>query len=605
MDLYSYLGVLKTANTVEIRRAYRNLCTKHHPDKGGDAETFKAIQTAFEVLNNHEKRQHYDQTGMVARSADEEFLEIFSKGTFKDPVVRVQQVHASMADQIIMHQGNAGKAGSHTAGFEAWMRSRGSSAASVFDAESAATQFGVVKSSYQPVPVDPPHEVFQVLCTGPGKPEDVLSVCSSALSPALEWREVAVDMVLCPINPADVYSARLGGVYGGDAVDAPYVGGHDGVGIVSKVGPGVKLLQPGDIVIPAKPFMGTWRTRVVWPEIDIVRIPADTGLSLEYIAMGRELCLAYCLLEQYGNLKPGDCIILNSANSTVGQAVLQISKLLKLRAIAVVRDVPGATKQQQQQGAISLSNGHSAGAVNVPTSVLSQNGQHAHQEAASTTLGFNGGFNEAEVLGTATVGWDRMANYLKAIGATEVLRDTGSFKVELDKVKFFSRPKLALDSVGGESGLRLIEALAEGGELVMYGCMSGRPPPFQWQSFVFKGLRVSGFNLRKWLLEPPSRGATATTSSGSTTAPVLGNKLLPILKAVGKLVAANLISLNYTEYDLTTEFSEALDHAMDRAKNTKVLLNMKRMSSTTSAAIMPASAVVTASENCEDDALKI
>ena len=39
----------------------------------------------------------------------------------------------------------------------------------------------------------------------------------------------------------------------------------------------------------------------------------------------------------------------------------------------------------------------------------------------------------------------------------------------------------------------------KGGELVMYGCMSGKPPPFQWQSFVFKGLRVSGFNFRQAL----------------------------------------------------------------------------------------------------------
>jgi hypothetical protein len=127
--------------------------------------------------------------------------------------------------------------------------------------------------------------------------------------------------------------------------------------------------------------------------------------------------------------KPGDCIILNSANSTVGQAVLQISKLLKLRAIAVVRDVPGAVMQQPDivlQGQVPAHGLSAAAAAAAPTQSNSmQNGQHGHQHASLNMLPGNDETDGHK----ATVGWDRMANYLKAIGASEVLKDTGSFKV--------------------------------------------------------------------------------------------------------------------------------------------------------------------------------
>ena len=62
-------------------------------------------------------------------------------------------------------QGDAGKPGSHTAGFEAWLRARGGpdggSNGGVFDAEAAAARFGVVKESYQPVALEP-QEIFEV-----------------------------------------------------------------------------------------------------------------------------------------------------------------------------------------------------------------------------------------------------------------------------------------------------------------------------------------------------------------------------------------------------------------------------------------------------------
>ena len=63
MGLYEKLGVSRDADTGEIRKAYMKLAREHHPDKGGDAEEFKHIQKAYEILSDNQRRAHYDATG--------------------------------------------------------------------------------------------------------------------------------------------------------------------------------------------------------------------------------------------------------------------------------------------------------------------------------------------------------------------------------------------------------------------------------------------------------------------------------------------------------------------------------------------------------------
>lgn len=66
-DYYEVLGVSKTATPEEIKKAYRKLAIKYHPDKNpGDKaaeEKFKEAAEAYDVLSNEEKRQKYDQFG--------------------------------------------------------------------------------------------------------------------------------------------------------------------------------------------------------------------------------------------------------------------------------------------------------------------------------------------------------------------------------------------------------------------------------------------------------------------------------------------------------------------------------------------------------------
>ena len=65
-NYYDILGVGKSASAEEIKSAFRKKAHEHHPDKGGNAEKFKELNEAYQVLGNAEKRQRYDQFGSAA-----------------------------------------------------------------------------------------------------------------------------------------------------------------------------------------------------------------------------------------------------------------------------------------------------------------------------------------------------------------------------------------------------------------------------------------------------------------------------------------------------------------------------------------------------------
>lgn len=60
MDYYQTLGVQPNSTPDEIKKAYRKLANKHHPDKGGDQNKFKDISVAYETLSDPQRKAEYD-----------------------------------------------------------------------------------------------------------------------------------------------------------------------------------------------------------------------------------------------------------------------------------------------------------------------------------------------------------------------------------------------------------------------------------------------------------------------------------------------------------------------------------------------------------------
>ena len=61
MTYYELLGISRDADAYQLKKAYKKAALKHHPDKGGDEETFKEVAIAFETLSDESKRLNYDR----------------------------------------------------------------------------------------------------------------------------------------------------------------------------------------------------------------------------------------------------------------------------------------------------------------------------------------------------------------------------------------------------------------------------------------------------------------------------------------------------------------------------------------------------------------
>uniref|UniRef100_UPI0037E866F4 enoyl-[acyl-carrier-protein] reductase, mitochondrial n=1 Tax=Semicossyphus pulcher TaxID=241346 RepID=UPI0037E866F4 len=264
-----------------------------------------------------------------------------------------------------------------------------------------------------------------------GDPSKVVKLENIDLPP-LSSKDVLVKILAAPVNPSDINMIQ--GTYA-ILPDLPAVGGNEGVAQVVEVGSQVQSLKTGDWVIPKDAGLGTWSTEAVLAEDDVISLPNNIPL-LSAATLGVNPCTAFRMLSDFEDLKEGDSVIQNAANSGVGQAVIQIAAARGINTINVVRDRPEFTQ---------------------------------------------------------------LSDRLKAMGATHVIKEEALRRPEIKELfKICPKPKLALNGVGGKSATELLRHLHFGGSMVTYGGMAKQPVTVPVSALIFKDVKVRGFWVTQW-----------------------------------------------------------------------------------------------------------
>jgi NADPH:quinone reductase-like Zn-dependent oxidoreductase len=146
--------------------------------------------------------------------------------------------------------------------------------------------------------------------------------------------EVLIGIEFAPLNPSDLLLAQ--GIYGVRPA-LPSVIGNEGVGRVIAVGAGVENVKVGERVLaPLSSF--TWRERMVLPADGLFALPPGADpQQLSMLAINPPT--ASLLLSEYVDLKPGEWVVQNAANSAVGRWVIAFAKARGLKTVNIVRRV--------------------------------------------------------------------------------------------------------------------------------------------------------------------------------------------------------------------------------------------------------------------------
>ena len=164
-----------------------------------------------------------------------------------------------------------------------------------------------------------------------GNPAEVLHVETQPWpKPAAD--EALVQMRAAPINPAD-----LNAIEGKYPVrpELPATPGFEGAGVVVDLGSDVTGMTAGALVILPH-NLGTWREAVAVRASELVAVPPE--IEPVHAAMLKiNPMTAWRLLHDYVDLKSGDWLIQNAANSAAGRAVIQIANDLGYKTVNIVR----------------------------------------------------------------------------------------------------------------------------------------------------------------------------------------------------------------------------------------------------------------------------
>jgi NADPH:quinone reductase-like Zn-dependent oxidoreductase len=171
-----------------------------------------------------------------------------------------------------------------------------------------------------------------VQLTAYGNPVEALKYVDIPAPEAPGANQALIGVEFSPINPSDLLLAN--GMYALRPA-LPAVIGNEAVGRVLDVGPGVQNVKLGDRVLaPLSSF--TWRERMVVSADDLFALPPDADpRQLAMLTINPPT--AALLLSEYVDLKPGEWVVQNAANSGVGRWVIAFAKRRGLKTVNIVR----------------------------------------------------------------------------------------------------------------------------------------------------------------------------------------------------------------------------------------------------------------------------
>ncbi|KAI0039215.1 NAD(P)-binding protein [Auriscalpium vulgare] len=283
-----------------------------------------------------------------------------------------------------------------------------------------------------------------------GSPSSVLRALTYPALPPPAPGTLNVRLRLAPINPADLNVIE--GVYPSRPAPTAFpgqgevlVGGNEGYAEVQALGAGLdgRGLSVGDWVLVTRQQAGTWRTAANVGADEVIRLERKGLSEVNAATLTVNPATAYLMLTSFVDLKPGDWIIQNGANSAVGQAVIHIARARGVKTLNFVRNRNNLDDTKRE---------------------------------------------------------------LTALGATQVLtydalEDKRAVRAQVAEWTGGAPVRLALNCVSGPTTTALLPLLGQNAHVVTYGAMSRAPLAIPASAQIFRNLTAHGFWVSRWYLE--------------------------------------------------------------------------------------------------------
>ncbi len=163
-----------------------------------------------------------------------------------------------------------------------------------------------------------------------GNPASVIEIIDIELTP-IGHDDVLVDLIASTINPSDIY--RIQGLYPIKS-KLPAIFGSEGIAKVIELGENVTNVKTGDrIMLPLG--SKTWQEQLIIHAKGLIPLPDGDPLQLAMIGINPPTALV--MLTDFVDLKEGDWIMQNAANSAVGRYIITLAKSMNLKTVNIVR----------------------------------------------------------------------------------------------------------------------------------------------------------------------------------------------------------------------------------------------------------------------------